>query len=1371
MASVSPNPNLGKSQALNVAQNTVSRLATIVPSLTTQLSPVTVYQPGATGGVGNELVAWAGQPVDVNGSYGVWVAPDFLGNGQEYYVQVECFGAGGGGGGGSSSAGGGGGGGGEYACENQYPVKPGQSYGYVVGLPGTGGVNNSTQINPGAAGTNGGTTLFDTDHNINLSSLANGVVAYGGQGGDQNGIGIGGVGGTGSPNAIAFDGGTGGTGYSSASSDSPMALSRVSGMFVGNTLSDSIVLAWYILNETGTTGGQVNDQSLNVQTAAVTNYGSGIGMALGGFSAPTQVPAYASPAEPPDLPVATQAGKVAGIGATVLTHYTSKVESPDFGLRTTSLFTVSCWIQCDPSGTWGNTANGSYAVIATNNDNFNGNALTGYTLFLHQDGTPGAPSWSLHGAVGNGSSRTIINYTIGQTPGNWYYVVMTYNSGTLTLYVNNTAVGTATSSGYTSIPTGQYGNNMLGSSVGSSTNWFFGSICNVWWAKDCATATLVAQVYASSPPTGGAGGGASGGPSAVGGTGGSAAGSVGGTAGTPATQPASLAATTTEAMSGYPGANAGSGFMLHGLKTTFTTVTKTVAGTYSQTLPEGVTTITSAACWGAGSGGAGGTTTAGGAGGGGGEYAAEATYTPLENPFSYTVGLGGTPSSTGNGAGGNGGDSFIDSLGVYGNGASGSTGGTGSANTTHHNGGAGGAASAFTGGASGGNSGNATATGNSGTSSSSSTHAGAPAGQSGSGTGGAGSDANTGPATSGGSPGAGGGGAGAGTSSKNTLTKTYEAVYTASYYGPDAEGGNQNQLRSTSTLYQGGETSGGGGYNGNQRCVMVFNSNQIAADFAGYTATGISLKLTNQHSWYNSGMTVEIDVGGGKYPGSAPGTWLGNQFFGWTTTIAEGATHTYALSASVAAQFINNEINFLGLGAYVAADHPYNLSYYGYFAGGHGTALEITITGTQSTAGSEDSGAGSDGEVTFTYANQSPYTPPAGTTGGPYGGGGGGSGDMAASPALTVLTVPFSSAAAYSGVDAANAPGTPYSINLDNNPNSGVNSVLFAGGAATDTGTGSKNSILLVPAGLQAMLKNGSYTVEQVFITFTNAFANNPVEPILELGYSADTSLPQTYSGESLASYIGAIPIPAGSTTVTYDLTQSGIGQYLQTGAATALVIGPGATPTFDAYNAPYGPGFYCSIYGPGAYDGFGNAQYPYLTIVLQKTLTYQKGSSGAGGAIIITAINNSNVPVSNVQPYATTDEAGNQFAQGYTGPVVAFDPTKTTPGSFVPETWKPITLDSGWTAVAGQPPMYRILPHGSIEFSGAATHTAFSGTVNVNSSNPLSAPYRPVSNHYVRTSNGGTVADTYYTTTGVIQALGSGTTIQVRLDGTCSLI
>lgn len=1392
MASVPPSPNLGKSQALNVAQATVARLATIVPTLTTQLSPVTVYQPGATSGVGNELTASAGQPVFVNGSYGVWVAPDLLGNGQEYTVQVECFGAGGGGGGGNASGGGGGGGGGEYVRET-YPVKPGASYAYVVGLPGTGGCNNITEVNPGSAGTNGGATLFDTDHSINPSGLANGVIANGGQGGDQQGIGIGGDGGTGSTNSVAFPGGAGGTNSSLSSSDDPMSLATLNGMFVGNTQSTSIIPCWYILNEASPTGGHLNDHSLNENSATVTNYSSGsggIGMDLGAFTAPTEVPAFAAASDPPLFPAAQQTGKIAGVPASVLTHFTAQAQAPAFTFAGSKL-TVSCWIQCDPSGTWGNTAGGSYAVIAANNGNFNGNALQGYALWLHQDGTTGAPIWGLYAAVGNGSSRTIVSTFTGltPTPGTWYYVVMTYNSGTLTLYVNGTSIDTATSSGYTSVPSGTSA-SMLFTSPGGTANWFFGSIANIWWANDCATTTLIGAAFGGASPTGGAGGGASGGPSAAGGVGGSASGSTGGTAGTPATQPASLTATTTEAMSGYTGANGGGGFSMHKYGSTTTTVTQTAAGTYSQTLPENVTQITAAQCWGAGSGGSGGTTSGGGAGGSGGEFASETTYTVQANPFSYTVGSGGSNSSTGNGAGGNGGDSFIDSTGVYANGAT-NVGGTGSTNTTHHNGGTGGSASS-TGGASGGNSGNSTAAGNAGVNSTSSTHGGAPAGQTGSGTGGAGGDSGS-SASNGGSPGAGGGGAGSGSGGTTTLTKTYEAVYTASYYGPDAQNGNPNGLRSTSTLYQGGETASGGASNGNQRCIMAFNSDQIQEDFAGYTPTGLTLTITNEHSWYNSGMTVEFDVGNAptKYPGSPPGHWLGNQNFLATGSIGEGDTHSYSLGAACASYFTNNETNFLGLGAFVAADHPYNLNYYGYFTGGHGTSLEITITGTKASPGSESSGTGSDGKVTFTYANEAPFVPPVGTTGGPYGGGGAGSGNMPASPALTVLTVPFATAAAYCGTDAASGPGTPYSLNQQNNPASGVTSVLFAGGAATDTGSGTKNSILLLPAGLQAMLGNGQYTVEQVFLTFTNAFPNNAVEPILELGYSSDTVLPQTYSGESLASYIGAIPIPADATTVTYDLSQSGIGGLMQNGTATALVIGPGATPSFDAYDSPYGPGFYCSIYGPGAYDAFGNAQFPYLTIILQKTSTVQRGSSGSGGAILITALDNENTFVSAIQPYDTVDANGNTMAAGYTGAVTVFDPgtpvatiqgtagtdssnngfaagytgpvSAYTPGSspLTVETWHLITKDATWANLSPYAAVqYRMLPDGNVQLSGLADFGSNQTvTKTLNSSNPLPAAYRPASQKYVRIGAGDR-ATIEIASNGVISAVLDGGTL-----------
>src|ERR1700691_5684863 len=302
-----------------------------------------------------------------------------------------------------------------------------------------------------------------------------------------------------------------------------------------------------------------------------------------------------------------------------------------------------------------------------------------------------------------------------------------------------------------------------------------------------------------------------------------------------------------------------------------------------------------------------------------------------------------------------------------------------------------------------------------------------------------------------------------------------------------------------------------------------------------------------------------------------------------------------------------------------------------------------------------------------------------------------------------------------------------------------------------------------------AMLGYSSYTIHEVFLNFMNAFANNPVEPILEVGYSADTVLPQTYNGVSLASYVGAIPVPVGATTVTYDLTASGIGAKLQNGTATALVIGPGDTPNFDAYNALYGPGFYCSIAGPGAYDGFGNAQCPYLTIVLQKTTTVQHGSPGAGGAVIITAIDNKNTFVSGVQPYTTTDEGGNlmtagytgpvtainqgtntpagtlqpvagndnvngngtgnEFAAGYTGKAVAYDPSVTTPGSLITETWHNVSPQNGWVVYSsGGFGRYKLMPHNVVHveldlYDGAAT----SGTMFT-----LPSEYWPVQTQFV---------------------------------------
>lgn len=396
---------------------------------------------------------------------------------------------------------------------------------------------------------------------------------------------------------------------------------------------------------------------------------------------------------------------------------------------------------------------------------------------------------------------------------------------------------------------------------------------------------------------------------------------------------------------------------------TTTTVTQTTAGDYSITFPSDVTNA-DVECVGSGAGGDGGSTSQGGNAGGAGEYARESNY-PVTGggTYTYTVAPGGTGSSTGGGHGSDGLASFFDSGGVLANGGLGNgTGGTGSTNTTHHNGGNGGGnPSPNTGGSSGGNSGNSTAAGNNGITATSSTGAAAPAAQTGSGRGGAGGN-NAANGSSGTGPGGGGGGAGAGTST-TTKTITYSPVWTASFYGPDADVSVANTRRSTTTMFQGGETASGGAFNGNQRCVFGFNRTLIASDFSGYTITHCKITLTNQHSWYNSGMSIEFDYGSGL-PSSVPGSWPGGMTQTATGTIAEGSTHTYDLGATVGQSFVTGSSNGLGLGANVPTNNAYNLNYYGYFS----NSITMQITGTIG-SGSETAGNGADGQVKITYTS------------------------------------------------------------------------------------------------------------------------------------------------------------------------------------------------------------------------------------------------------------------------------------------------------------------------------------------------------------------------------------------------------------------
>lgn len=920
MPSTSPKPNLGKSTALTKSQATVARLAAIVPTLTTEFSPVTVYQPAieetllstvsTTGGIGTPGTT------DMGAFYGVWVAPDLLGNGQDYFVQVECFGAGGGAGGGNISGGGGGGGGGAYSSEPSYPITPGQQYTYVVGFPGTGGLNTPTNPGvfnvPGSAGTTGGTTIFDTAG----LGLAGGVVANGGQGGDQTATGIGGSGGVISNNTISFAGGAGGTNASGNGSDNPIALAKTNAMFVGNTKNANIIKAWYIFNDGPDSTFEFNDSSTFQNTATVTTSSSGINILQG--NAPAQVPAYTTSAGS-GQPNPTRAGCSSLWNGKVNSVYAGYSQSPTFTFAGTKL-TVSCWLQCDPTGTWGNNAANSTATVCANSKNYwTFNAFVGFGMFFLNTGTAAAPNWFLYVNWGN---NTVANFTRVSMPpvvGTWYYVVATFNSGTITLYVNGVSVASG-AAGFSSLPGAAY-NMRVGTDPAGTYSYFFGYISNIWFADDVAQPALMTAAMGGVSPTGGAGGGASAGPSAVGGVGQSAALGVGGAGGANVTQPPALANTTTPSQGGYAGSAAGAG-------------------------------------------------------------------------------------------------------------------------------------------------------------------------------------------------------------------------------------------------------------------------------------------------------------------------------------------------------------------------------------------------------------------------NPSPSAPAGGTCGG----GGGAAGDMMLSPNITVLTVPFVSAATYNGIDAAQNPGNIYNVNQQNNPASGVNSVLYAGGLPTDSSTGSKNSLLLLPPGLAAHLSAGQWLIQQVFLTFTNAYPTNTQESLLEVFWSGDTSLPQTYSGADSNGIVGALPIPIGSGTLTYDITEAGLAVFnqpgLQSGFCTAFILGALNDPTFDAYNAQTGPDFYASIYGPGAMDQFGNSQQPYLTLVLAKTPTFQQGSNAAGGGIVVSFINQEEIPIATVEPFATTDEVGNAFAQGFTGQIACWNPASVLAGPpYSLETWHVIAPSTGSNQAGDIRLQYRATADGMVQIVGTITNgSSMSGGTLFT----LPAAWRPATNTFV---------------------------------------
>jgi hypothetical protein len=117
-----------------------------------------------------------------------------------------------------------------------------------------------------------------------------------------------------------------------------------------------------------------------------------------------------------------------------------------------------------------------------------------------------------------------------------------------------------------------------------------------------------------------------------------------------------------------------------------------------------------------------------------------------------------------------------------------------------------------------------------------------------------------------------------------------------------AFGGNGTSVHSDSQMYQGYYSSTWG----NNKSIIMFNSATIAADLAGKTITGCSVKFKTQFSYYNAGLTAIVgthNTSGTTVPGSWPSGTKSNRAS--KSGCAAGETTTLSLGVTIGNEFKN----------------------------------------------------------------------------------------------------------------------------------------------------------------------------------------------------------------------------------------------------------------------------------------------------------------------------------------------------------------------------------------------------------------------------------------------------------------------------------
>lgn len=534
-------PRLSTSVPMSKANATDARLNALVPSLASEASPSLVYLAGAV----NE-VAKNGTAAGVN-DFG-WVAPD-LNNGEPYTVQVEVFGAGGGGGGGGATGvgGGGGGAGGEYACEPMYPIVPNETYSYFVGKGGSPGATSVlVDSTPSIPGANGYPSQFD----LRGKGMTGGVLANGGQGGDETGLGIGGRGGTGSVNTIHFDGGSGGTSSAGTMSDNPM--------LDQGAIGPAHLELWYRLDDkSGTLARDYTSFVLN--SSSVTKNTGAIVAPQSTVQCPVQTP-FGAATTYNGQPVS---GEVMG-NCWQFDHGTGSgfiggINCPNFTLSQETALTVSAWVKGSASATsasdWTDGTHSTGAICCNKDVS---QATAGGMGFVIGHDSSGNSQIQFQLTDISRAQQIVSCAGPSAVDGNWHMITATYSvaNNRIIIYVDGVAITTTAPT----IGTLSGGGFPMSVGYAQAVNkfGFKGYMSNLWIQTAEATASYIANAFGgASVATGGSGGGASGGSAGTGNSGSSGAATVGGAAGTSAA--ASQTGINTGSGAGASGGNANTG--------------------------------------------------------------------------------------------------------------------------------------------------------------------------------------------------------------------------------------------------------------------------------------------------------------------------------------------------------------------------------------------------------------------------------------------------------------------------------------------------------------------------------------------------------------------------------------------------------------------------------------------------------------------------------------------------------------------------------------------------------------------------------------------------------------------------------------------